>query len=214
MTPNNFYKDGYDLTVENAQRLRGISVKAAETKDFGIACSLNILAAEESLKAFFLIIQHYHPNGRINNFEKIFHSHSVKHTELEQIVEFSDSVHNKHKDFLALVKQTLEIVNINDQDYKLRNKEMIESLQDDYEWFNKQAEKKLNFDEILPWLKDANAQKNRGLYVDKRKDSWLSPKDISEDKFNQEKKYTDAIFNYITGVEELFLREAKAKNFR
>lgn len=57
----NFYKEGYSLTVTNVKSLMRVSNKAAETEDFGIACSLNILAAEEALKALFLIIKHYNP---------------------------------------------------------------------------------------------------------------------------------------------------------
>ena len=97
-----FYKKGYDLTIANVKSLMRVSTKAAETNDYGIACSLNILAAEEALKALFLIIKHYNPAGNINNFDKIFRLHTVKHDELKQIIEFQDVIQAKNNEFISI----------------------------------------------------------------------------------------------------------------
>jgi len=201
-----FYKDGYDLTIENVKSLMRISQIASETGDFGIACSLNILAAEECLKALFLIIKHYNPEHPMEKFEKIFRYHNVKHEELKGVVEMDNAIQKENDkvlaslDFFIPVFDKMKALNTELKD------EDIAALKDDYEWFKKLSEKKLNFDGIFAWLKDANNDKNKGLYVDKQDDKWITPQKTTKDKYIQDRKYTDAIFNYISGVEDVIIR--------
>jgi len=166
-----FYKEGYDLTLTNVKNLIQVSINAAETENFGIACSLNILAAEEALKALFLIIKHYNPEGNINNFDKIFRFHTVKHEELRQIIKFQEVIQAKIKESLNMLEPVLAGINKMTEDYKVRNLEIINSLNDDYIWFKEQSQLNFNLEDILTWLKDANKDKNKGLYVDKSNDT-------------------------------------------
>lgn len=77
-----FYK-GFELAFENALSLKNVAQLAANNNEFGIACSLNILAAEEAVKANFILIQYYNPNTAINDFEGVFKHHKVKHFHLK-----------------------------------------------------------------------------------------------------------------------------------
>lgn len=209
-----FYKEGYDLTVANVRSLIRVSNKAAETEDFGIACSLNILAAEEALKALFLIIKHYNPEGNINNFDKIFRSHPVKHDELKEIIKFQDVIQAQNRQFLNMLEPVLSDINKMTEDYKVRNLEIINSLNDDYIWFKQQSERSFDLDNILTWLRDANNDKNRGLYVDKSNNKWISPSDVTKEKFENEKHFTQSILDHVLNLEEVFKRVEKAKNLR
>ncbi len=208
---DNFFREGFNLTIENAKSLIRISNKASEMNDFGIACSLNILASEESLKALFLIIKHYHPNGIITNFDKIFRLHTVKHAELKQVVIFQDIIQEANKKILTFLEPVLIMINEMSDEYKIKNIEIINALKEDYYWYKKEGGKKLNFGEILSWLKHANNDKNKGLYVDNQNNKWVSPKEITQSKFDKEKKYTEAIIDYVLGIDELFLRVEKLK---
>jgi AbiV family abortive infection protein len=207
-----FYKEGYDLTLANVKRLMLVSNKAAETENFGIACSLNILAAEEALKALFLIIKHYNPEADINNFEKIFRFHTVKHDELKQIIKFQEIIQTKNKEFLSLIEPVLNGINKMSADYKIKNVETVNSLNDDYKWLKAQSENSFDLDNILIWLKDANSDKNKGLYVDKSNDKWVSPSEISKQMFDTGKHFAQSILEHVLNLEEVFKRVAKSKN--
>ena len=209
-----FYKEGYILSLQNAKGLKDISCKAAELGNYGLACSLNILAAEEVVKGYFLIVQYHNPNGTIINFNKIFSSHPVKHKELGYIIKTDEKIYNQTKEFLFLVEPALNHFAQMPEAYKIRNKELLESLKDDYNWMKKMTEIKLNFGKILPWLENANKEKNAGLYVDKQNNAWVSPNDILESKFIEEQAYTDALINYVPKIDEMFMRVESAKNFR
>ena len=209
-----FYKEGYDLTLTNVKNLIQVSINAAETENFGIACSLNILAAEEALKALFLIIKHYNPEGNINNFDKIFRFHTVKHEELRQIIKFQEVIQAKIKESLNMLEPVLAGINKMTEDYKVRNLEIINSLNDDYIWFKEQSQLNFNLEDILTWLKDANKDKNKGLYVDKSNDNWISPSEIPKQKFENEKHFTQSILDHVLNLEEVFKRVEKSKKLR
>ncbi|MDP1972306.1 MAG: AbiV family abortive infection protein [Sediminibacterium sp.] len=209
-----FYKEGYDLTVANVRSLMRVSNKAAETDDFGIACALNILAAEEALKALFLIIKNYNPESNINNFDKIFRFHAIKHDELKQIIIFQDVIQAKNREFLNVLELVLRDINKMTEDYKIRNLEIINSLNDDYIWFKQQSERSFDLDNILKWLRDANNDKNKGLYVDKLNNKWISPFGVTKEKFEIEKHFTQSIFDHVLNLEEVFKRGEKTKNLR
>jgi AbiV family abortive infection protein len=209
MVREEFYKEGYNLTLANVKSLMRVSNIAAETEDFGIACSLNILAAEEALKALFLIIKYHNPKGNINNFEKIFRFHTVKHDELKALIRIQEIIQAKNREFINLLEPILNGLNRMTEDYKVKNLETLNSLNDDYNWFKKQSQSNFNLEEILAWLKDANSDKNKGLYVDKLDNKWISPTEVSQVKFEKEKLFTQSILEHVLNIEQVFLRVHK-----
>ncbi len=81
-----FYKDGYEIAIANSKSILTIADLTAENKEFGVACSLNILSAEEAIKASFLIIKHYHKEVEIDDFDKIFKGHKTKHKHIKSFL--------------------------------------------------------------------------------------------------------------------------------
>lgn len=204
------FKQGYDLSSENAKSLFSIAVKAAEHTEFGIACSLNILAAEEALKAIFLIIQHYNPDSKLNHFKEIFGRHDIKHAELKNLLKAEEVLQEMAKNNLKQIEPSLEYFKT--VPVKDLNKELYDSINGDVEWYKTFVSKKLNTAEILEWLSSANKDKNNGFYVDKKGESWCTPKTISESKFLKEKKHTEDIFDLAKRIEETFERISNSQN--
>lgn len=198
------FKEGYDLALQNAQSLFSIAVKAAVHSEFGIACSLNILAAEEALKAIFLIIQHYNPDSKLNHFKEIFGRHDIKHAELKNLLKAEEILQEMAKKNLKQIEPSLKYFKT--VPAERLNKELYDSINDDVEWYKAFTSKKLNTAEILEWLSSANKDKNNGFYVDKKGESWSTPKTISENKFLKEKKHTEDIFDLAKRIEETFER--------
>lgn len=111
-----------------------------------------------------------------------------------------------------MLEPVVSEINKMTEDYKVRNLEIINSLNDDYIWFKQQSVRSFDLDNILTWLRDANNDKNKGLYVDKSDNKWISPSDVTKEKFEIEKHFTQAILDHVLNLEEVFKRVEKAKN--
>jgi AbiV family abortive infection protein len=209
---NIFFKDGYDKVLQNSKTLSQIADNAALKGAFGIACSLNILSAEEALKASFLIIQYYNPDGKINEFDKIFYKHTVKHDQLKQYVEFQNKMQLDLKEYIKIYLPLVNLIKQMSLDFPQQRRDEINELEEDLKSIKKLSEINLNIDGILDWLENANNDKNRGFYVDKLKNNWITPKDISKEKYETEKIYTDALISYVINIEQMFILFEKAKN--
>ena len=61
----------------------------------------------------------------------------------------------------------------------------------------------------MTWLKYANNDKNKGLYVDKSNDKWISPSEIPKQKFEKERFFTQSILDHVLNSEEVFKRVEK-----
>jgi AbiV family abortive infection protein len=206
---NNFYEIGADLTLINAKCLQRISISAAQTKDFGVACSLNILAAEEALKAIFIILKHRKPSSDLFYFDKIFTSHSIKHDQLLQIIETDAKIQEINKETLKQFE--IQMARLNQSKLmKTQHSEALVELNYDYTVLKRRNENRLKFDEITIWLKNANNDKNKGLYVDKQNGKWLTPQTIKQSKFEKEKRYTHEIIEYVSDIDYIFLKMGKS----
>lgn len=205
------FKEGYELTLKNSEGLFKISELAAQQNEFGIACSLNILAAEEALKASFLITQHYHPGQKVNDIDEIFRNHKIKHKHLKAFVHLKTVLNERTKKNLALFEPHLKTLENRSKEGKLANKALYDSLKKDIEWFKKQLKNDFDDDAMINWLTQANTDKNLGFYVDKKDDVWTNPQVITKSKFLKEREYTNAIFQLVKGFEETFQRSEVGK---
>ena len=66
------YIKGFQLTFENAKRLFNAAEILEVQKEFPIANSLLVLCAEEGMKAFMIITQHFYPEKILDDFSKSF----------------------------------------------------------------------------------------------------------------------------------------------
>ncbi|MEO6728786.1 MAG: AbiV family abortive infection protein [Candidatus Dojkabacteria bacterium] len=211
MNTTDFYKEGYCLALQNAKTLFSMANTASLESNFGIACSLNILASEEVLKASFLLIKYYYPEGKINEFDNIFRKHTVKHDQLKQYVEFQIKMQVDIKSFvvtyLPIINSLQDITPILPEQKKQEINELVGTIA----LFKKHSELSLDINGIFSWLENANTDKNRGFYVDRSKDKWLSPNHITKQKFDMERKFTEAFIEYVENIEQLFSVYARVK---
>jgi AbiV family abortive infection protein len=208
-----FYKKGYELALDNAKRLSIVADKAYLEFAFGIACSLNILSAEEALKASFLIIKHHNPNGKINEFDKIFYKHNIKHEQLIDYVNFQTKLQvdiSKYLKFYSPLVETLSSIKDSLPAHKVKE---IKSVEENIAMLKRHSSFDLNLTGIIEWLKNANTNKNRGFYVDKVNNAWLTPEDISREKYEIEKEFTKALISYVESITQLYSMLDKIKNF-
>ncbi|SJZ32065.1 abortive infection protein, AbiV family [Sediminibacterium ginsengisoli] len=185
---------------------------AAAQNDYGVACSLNILAAEELLKASFLLIKIYHPDGNINEFDNIFHKHKVKHDQIKQHVEFQEQMQKDLKMYLEEYEPIIGALNLMSSTMTKDKQKLVTEINSSITLFKKHSEFGFDIRGMLNWLQNANNDKNRGFYVDKAMNKWLSPQSISKEKFDIERKYTKDFAQYINNIDQLFSLKSKMKN--
>ncbi len=204
-------KEGHKLSKINFKKLFTASKQASVLRNYGLACSLNILASEELIKSFVLHLKYLHPNIPFVNSDKLFLNHKYKHDEI--------------RNFLKSTHGNLELLNFNILDDKetflasLPSDKVDEFKKEckDIERVKKRTEYirtfEIELDEIFTWLDQANNEKNLGLYVDydKKNKQWNSPNDFSKEKFNKEKKYTKLLKQHFKNAIDItvFMKELR-----
>lgn len=194
---------GFQHAIVNSKCLLKIAISSFKQKQYGIASSLNVLAAEEAIKSFYLLIRHYFPSFDLPDFDDIFLKHKTKHRNLiwfsmmySALVDFMIGLYNK--DPVVYDKIILNPSNKLERDVARTLK-----------WALKEKKHGLNFKEIKAWLSEANTKKNNGFYVDIHKNGWLVPQEYSGVRFEKEKQYTKSMHVFI----EMLARDFKNLDF-
>jgi len=194
-----FYKEGYQLALENAKALYKVSDNTAKMNEYGIACSLNILAAEELIKAVVILTKNYQPQMDSKDFTDIFKSHNKKHKAIlvvtflsKYLIDFICSKYEENKLYFDAVDELPK-----EESYKFKQKykhfyKIIESVKND-------KRETYSFDDAMKWWIGANLLKNNGFYVDIKGDKWHNPRNYTKEQFEVERQYTkDLILNVET----------------
>lgn len=211
---NTFFKEGYKLALDNAKSLNKIADISAAKEEFGIACSLNILAAEEAIKAVVILTKHYHPQMDSKEFAETFTSHKNKHSLIQFLTILSKISINMIYDKFQEQKHYFDIVETFPEEEAKKFKEKYKYLYKVVDWVKIQKPAVDNFDEAFKWWTQANLQKNRGLYVDIVDKKWHNPRAFTKEKYERERQYTATLIDYIETFNTMFsptkmLRELK-----
>lgn len=166
----------------------GMSQELAATEHYGVATSLCILPAEESIKAIFILQQSIAPDEKISDFDKIFRSHKVKHEYLIELMKLMDLIR------FQMMEQYLRYAPTR----ALRR--MFAKKFPEFEKIHRDLIKHLKplqeMHAILDWFKKANDLKNRGLYLDIQDKEWKVPKDIDAKAYQTALEYATEIYDY------------------
>ncbi len=204
MTDPNFFINGYHLAIQNADVLFNVATKAAEENNFGVACSLNILSAEEAIKAVFLISKHNYPNSEIVGFQEVFRDHKIKHKNLKYFLESS----KKHVDgIFEMYSIFLKVEEFGDFLPERKKKELKEEFSDIHyhgQRISKLKENEIVLAEVLNWLDTANNDKNNGFYVGMINDTWQTPKNFDKAKYEKERNYAMTAITHAKELDEIF----------
>lgn len=204
---------GYKLSKKNFKKLFIASKQASALRNYGLACSLNILASEELIKSFVLHLKYLHPEVNFINSDKIFFNHKFKHDELKS---FLKSTHNGLELFTFNVledkEEFLSLLPLNKVDEYKKEYKDIEIVKKRTEYIRKFE---IDLDEIFVWLDQANNEKNLGLYVDYDKKSklWNSPSDFVKTQFKKEKEYTKLLKLHFKNAIDIttFMKELRTR---
>jgi AbiV family abortive infection protein len=186
------YLEGYLETIEASKNLHITAELASKKKFFGIACSLNILSSEEAIKSNFMLISHFLDGQEIEGFSSLFVDHKFKHDQLKAFFKWKDT-------FIDLIKEVdlNREKELSERGYSKTDIAIINKKDKYFMAINTKLEKiesqKTVLNEAINWFDSANNNKNDGLYVKIKKNTWHSPNNFKEKDFLKSKKYTKSI---------------------
>lgn len=207
---DSYYKEGYQIALENARSLSKIANISALENEFGIACSLSILAAEESVKAIFLLLKGFNVQIELEDFDKVFKYHQTKHfyytetsSAFQAIVEIFYTKGGLANYIIEMIEQLLPEAKL--KSFLKEHTLFIDFLKKIKMFPDIQIknEKLINIEEEKKWWKNANLEKNRGLYVDKAEGTWHNPKSFTKEKYLEVREHTHYIIENVEKVENL-----------
>lgn len=195
MENKEFYMIGYRHALDNAKSLMEIANSAMNLNNFGVATSLCILSAEESIKAIFILQQSKNPNSKVSDFDKIFRNHRIKHEYLEEFIKEIDRFRieslNSYHSYLPDRKSK--------RSFARKNPKFQETI----DWSEKHYKSLPEMLDMFDWLKKANDEKNKGLYVDIKNNEWQFPKNTNISLFNKAYKNASEIYIYVELSEKI-----------
>ncbi|TVZ13944.1 AbiV family abortive infection protein [Maribacter sp. MAR_2009_72] len=170
-----FYLTGYKETLQNASDLLLIANNSGELKKYGVAVSLSILSAEESIKALFIIQQSIDPKAKVSDFDKIFRNHKIKHEYLHDfirtIMKYCYDLIDEYEKYIPNRKEK--------RAFERKNPKITARMN----WIKENQKFSDDMYQLIGWLEDANSKKNKGLYVDIERNNWELPRNTSENKY-------------------------------
>ena len=183
---------GFRLTFGNAKRLFNAAEVLESKKELPIANSLLVLCAEEAMKAYTIITQHFYPEKILEGFDKVFEDHKHKldsirsMSGISQILEkFGELYHNP----------ILENIIDPKEDPKTLKERSFENL---LAWLENEAESDdTDLAKEDNWWKHAKTMKENGFYVGFNNGRWTSPSSLKKEQYHKTKKYVGTFLGRI-----------------
>jgi len=192
------YIKGFRLTFENAQRLFNAAETLEEKKELAISNSLLILSAEEGMKAYTILTQHFYPERILEDFDKHFEHHKTKLESIRSLTCISQLV-NKFRE-LHFNPIFENVINPKEDHQTVKNRNEQNLLG----WLKKEAESNdTDLAKENDWWRQANTMKQNGFYVgfNNGNKQWTNPSSINKVKYFKTKKYVD---NFLKQIKVLY----------
>ena len=203
------FKEGFELCLINSYKIYESACLISENGNFGLACSLNILSAEEAVKASWLKAKSLGHEIPEDNFRKMFSQHTFKHNILQILMDGYDKYMTSINGGLKEREKYIEVVrNMPQEDVPKNIRDAMPRLDELKKLSDKYIETKIKVDDLFKWLQEANNTKNNGLYVGiHQKKQWRTPQNFSAESYEISKKYaleTIKMVELLAEIEEEF----------
>lgn len=197
--------DGVETTYKNSQVLLCGARDASLRNSYGLASSLAVLSAEESVKALGIVSQCLTFDKEVIKLKKYFRSHS-----------------HKHKAGLIFIgtimfsNYLMSEVDIIESDENIPNEEKMEHfLEKAKNLTEKDVSVELDtFTKALSWSKSADSVKQEGLYVDYKNGKWISPSQVSHETYEVQIEFSETLLRLLSGIVELGSYEEALKFYK
>lgn len=181
------YKQGAQLALENAKKLFESAELIAEKENYGLAISLLVLSAEEAAKAMSTFMQGLHPDGKTDDFEKVFNDHKYKLANIREAVLFSRVFKNASNLLYAEIFKDIENESVTDDEMASMKSEGVKKVEDYFKSIIGSKETDLSRDG--DWWRGAKSLKEDGFYVRVNNHKWHTPRNMEKPSYLKTKNY-------------------------
>jgi AbiV family abortive infection protein len=195
--------EGSKLCFKNAKVHFECANKVADAGHFGIANSLLILAAEESIKGMILAAVYFNVSLPFE-IDLFFRLHKVKHQQAEEMQPFLGDMQLLSEALAGILEQRAS----SQWGLKVDVGLVLTFFSVINRFFGKERSEVNNF-----WKK-ANGAKNRGFYIDIQNGRWIDPVIITESDFHESLKEIQPYLTIAKFVEQLQPDDYKEFDFR
>lgn len=205
-TQEDFYIQGYKIALDNATSLQEVAEMAYRKKSYGTACSLNITAAEEGIKAIFILLKHIFPDAKVLDFDEAFKNQTFQPGHIDNFIAVYDLIMVKLHESVAPQWQSFQ--DVKKKPYSSRKKvhPHFDELYTACSYLREYKEREITLRQIVDWLQTANADKVNGLHVGLNDNGWQSPKDFDPKKYAAEKRLTKEVLLMAEQIEVIYHR--------
>lgn len=201
-----FYIKGYKITLDNAKSLQEVAELAYRKKSYGAACSLNITAAEEGIKAIFILLKHIFPDAKVLDFDEAFKNHTFQPGHIENFIAVYDLIMEKLHDSVAPQWQSFQDVKKKPFSARKKVHPHFDELYTACLYLMEYKEREITLRHIVDWLQTANADKVNGLHVGLNSDGWQNPAGFDPQKYTAEKRLTKEVLLMAEQIEVIYHR--------
>jgi hypothetical protein len=147
------------------------------------------LSAEESIKALFIFQQSISPKEKVNDFDKIFRNHKIKHEYLYEFLKtimiYFYDIQDEYDKYMSNHKEK--------RAFERKNPKIATQLK----WIKENQKFSDDMYQLIGWLESSNSQKNKGLYVDLKVSNWIIPQDTTENLYLNSISNAKEIYEYV-----------------
>jgi AbiV family abortive infection protein len=161
------------LAAENARRLLDSSLKLGEAGNFGLACSLAVLAGEESIKSLALMAwSSDFPIPSEKQLALVLRHHEPRHLAAGMLAGAGEM-------FVAMIGGIIATI----------TKKAGDSTVDQKDQWSRAR-----------WWAEADALKNRGLYVEFTGKKWKGPGDVTQAEFERAYEMANDFVGWVVSI--------------
>jgi AbiV family abortive infection protein len=201
-----FYIEGYKITLDNAKSLQKVAELVYRRKSYGAACALNIMAAEEGIKAMFILLKHIFPDAQILDFGEAFKDNSINQAHIDNFIAVYDLTMQKLHESVAPQWQSFKDVKKKPFSSRKKVHPHFDELYIACSYLMEYKEREITLKHIVDWLQSENEGKLNGIYVGLNGDSWQSPKGFDTQKYVAEKRLTKEVLLMAEQIETIYHR--------
>ena len=203
ITDPDILKEGGLKSLGNAQNHSDASDTLSKNKQYGLATSHLILAAEEAIKAYELLAISAIGNKNEDNLKVLFRDHNVKLGLVQSLVVL-DLLFGRITEALLWQFEYTE-GKPTKEEYAAMKKIQEQKTEKLKEWLITQMEDDSEVAVHADWWRNANKLKKEGFYVDFDGSKWRSPKSFSKKDYKKAHKHVNYLIDKVQNLKSNFL---------
>ncbi|MEZ4720664.1 MAG: AbiV family abortive infection protein [Flavobacteriales bacterium] len=207
MSDFTYFMQGFRHSIINARNQFEHALQIAESEHYGLASSILVISAEESMKAYAILSRALFPFIEFENYNKVFRDHKFKIESIRGLVAM-DALFQAA--MIHIQEPKIKALETDSSNMSAIRKQGIDNM---VKWLDDDIQGRSDFDTELIWWKKAQSLKERGFYVSDKSATWVTPDSVTKAEFDQTKEYVSRILKRTERFERINFASEDFKEF-